>query len=102
MTSVSLTILMPEVAAAIRDLAAAVRANTQQEHNLMTTLADVQTKVSAQSAGIDSAVVLLNQLAQLVRDNAADPVALAALADELDAKTAALAAAVAADAVPTP
>ena len=40
---------------------------------------------------------LLAQLAQLVRDNASDPVALAKIADDIDANAAALAAAVVAN-----
>lgn len=52
-----------------------------------------------------SAITLLNQLSQLIRDNANDPAALAALADRLDAQQQALADAVVANtpaAPPTP
>lgn len=44
-----------------------------------------------------SAAVLIGSLAQFIRDHADDPVALNAKADELDASTNALAAAVAAN-----
>lgn len=58
------------------------------------------TEVSETSGVIDSAIVLLNGLAQQIRDLRTDPVALAALADSLDAKQAELADAVAANTTP--
>jgi hypothetical protein len=50
---------------------------------------------------VDSAVTLITGLAQQIRDLQNDPVALAALANSLDAKANELAAAVAAN-TPTP
>src|SRR2546425_3184731 len=44
-----------------------------------------------------SAVTLLGQLSQLIRDNAEDPTALNKIADDIDADTAAIAAAVVAN-----
>lgn len=44
-----------------------------------------------------SAITLLNSLSQLIRDNATDPAALTALADQLDAQQQALADAVVAN-----
>jgi len=44
-----------------------------------------------------SAITLLNNLSQLIRDNATDPAALNALADQLDAQQQALADAVTAN-----
>ena len=59
------------------------------------------TEVTEIGAVVDSAVALINGLAQQIRDLATDPAALNALADELDTKANALAAAVAAN-TPTP
>lgn len=53
--------------------------------------------VAALTTAEQSAVALLNQLSQLIRDNAEDPTALNKLADDIDADTAALAAAVTAN-----
>ena len=61
----------------------------------------LQTEVSEMAGVVDSAVVLINGLAQQIRDLATDPAALNAMADDLDAKAGALAAAVAAN-TPTP
>ena len=61
------------------------------------TLDDIQAKVTAETSVIDSAVTLLGQLAQLIRDNANDPTKLQALADSIDADTGKLAAAVTAN-----
>lgn len=47
-----------------------------------------------------SAAVLIGSLAQFIRDNANDPVALQAKADELDASSTALANAIAANPAP--
>ena len=58
-------------------------------------------EVTEMGAVVDSAVTLINGLAQQIRDLATDPAALNGLADELDAKANALAAAVAAN-TPTP
>ncbi len=57
----------------------------------------VQTEVTEISGTVDSAVALLEKLAQLIRDNATDPAALNKIADDLDAKGNALAAAVVAN-----
>ena len=59
------------------------------------------TEVSETKTVVDSAIALLGQLAQLIRDAASDPAAINALADELDAKSNELAEAVAAN-TPTP
>lgn len=58
-------------------------------------------EVSETSTAIDSVLALVEGLAQQIRDAADDPVKLNALADELDAKQQAIAAAVAAN-TPTP
>ena len=57
----------------------------------------VQSEVTEISGTVDSAVALLEKLAQLIRDNAGDPAALNKIADDLDAKGNALAAAVVAN-----
>ena len=56
-----------------------------------------ETKGAAQSA-----ITLLNGLGQYIRDNLSDAAALTALADELDAAQADIAAAVTANPLPTP
>lgn len=57
----------------------------------------LSTEVAENGAVIDSAVALINGLAQQIRDLKDDPAALAALADSLDAKSNELANAVAAN-----
>jgi TolA-binding protein len=61
----------------------------------------LQLEVSEMAGVVDSAIVLINGLAQQIRDLAGDPEALNAMADELDAKAGALGSAVAAN-TPTP
>lgn len=67
-------------------------------------LAVLQQEVSETKTVIDSAILLLQGLKQKLDEAiaAGDPAALKALSDELDAKTNALAAAVAANTPPTP
>lgn len=60
-------------------------------------LTRISAEVSEISTVTDSAIALLNDLSQRIRDNATDPAALNALADALDSKGNALAAAVAAN-----
>jgi len=57
----------------------------------------LQQEVAETKTVIDSAIVLLGQLADLIRQNATSPAALNALADDLDAKQAQLAAAITAN-----
>lgn len=64
-------------------------------------LARLTTEVQEMAGVVDSAVALINGLAQQIRDLATDPAALNALADSLDSKAGELAAAVAANS-PTP
>ena len=64
-------------------------------------LARLSTEVSEIGTVVDSAVSLINGLAQQIRDLATDPAALNALADSLDTKAGELAAAVVAN-TPTP
>ena len=67
----------------------------------MATLADLQTAVTAEDTAIDAAIVLLNGLAQQIKDLTPNQAAIDALAADVSAKTAALAAAVTAN-TPTP
>jgi hypothetical protein len=60
-------------------------------------LARLQTEVEEMSSVVDSAITLINGLAQQIRDLMNDPAALAALADSLDSKAGELAAAVVAN-----
>jgi uncharacterized protein YoxC len=54
-------------------------------------------EVSETSTAVDSIIALVEGLAQQIRDNVSDPAALTKLADELDAKQQAIAAAVSAN-----
>lgn len=63
----------------------------------MQELDDLTREVAETGTVIDSAIALLGQLAALIRANATDPTALRALATDLDAKQAALAAAITAN-----
>ena len=77
----------------------------QRTLQLMTDLTRLTSEVTEIGTTVDSAVALLGQLAQLIRDNATDPAALNSLADSLDSKGNELAAAVVAntpEAPPTP
>jgi hypothetical protein len=58
------------------------------------------TEVSETKTVVDSAITLLGGLSQQIRDLKDDPAKLSALADDLDAKTNALAAAVAENTTP--
>lgn len=64
-------------------------------------LARLQTEVAEMAGVVDSAIVLIQGLAQQIRDLAGQPAELTKLADDLDAKAGALAAAVEAN-TPTP
>lgn len=63
----------------------------------MADLTRLTAEVTETTTAIDSAIVLLGQLADLIRANATDPAALDALADQLDTEGNALAAAVVAN-----
>lgn len=62
----------------------------------------LETEVAEIGTVVDSAVTLLNSVAQDIRDNIANQAKLGALADNLDAKAAALGAAIEANTTPTP
>lgn len=62
----------------------------------------LETEVSEIGTVVDSAVTLLQAVAQDIRDNVANQAKLGALADSLDAKAAALGAAIEANQAPTP
>lgn len=69
----------------------------QMEERIMKELDDLSTEVEETRTGIDSAIVLLNGLSQLIKDAGTDPAKLKELTDSLDAKNAELAAAVVAN-----
>jgi predicted phage tail protein len=69
----------------------------QFERTQMADLSAVQAEISENGDVVNSAVTLLQNLSQLVREAAGDPAAIQALADQLDAQTQALAQAVAAN-----
>lgn len=60
-------------------------------------LSALSTEVEQNASAIDSAAVLLGTLSQQIRDLSTDPAALQALADQIDANTATLTTAVAAN-----
>lgn len=62
----------------------------------------LETEVAEIGTVVDSAVTLLNSVAQDIRDNIANQAKLGVLADNLDAKAAALGAAIEANTTPTP
>jgi predicted RNA-binding Zn ribbon-like protein len=62
----------------------------------------VQTEVTEIGGAVDSAIALIEKIAQMIRDNATNPAALNKIADDLDAKGTALAAAVVANDPDTP
>ena len=62
----------------------------------------IESEVTDISGAVDSAIALLGKLADLIRNNAGDPVRLNKIADDLDAKGQALAAAVVANDPDTP
>lgn len=67
------------------------------QEKIMSLLSDVQADVAAEDTVIDSAITLLKGLKDALDAAGTDPVALAALKTDLEAKTSALAAAVAAN-----
>lgn len=67
---------------------------------VMATLADIQAKVAAETTVEQSAITLLQELSQQLKDalaNGADPATLQAIADNLDQNNANLAAAITAN-----
>ncbi len=70
--------------------------NTQGEQ-IMSKITDLQAAVAASDAVIQSAVLLINGLAQQIKDAGTDPVALAAVIADIEANKQALADAVAAN-----
>lgn len=63
----------------------------------MATLDQLTADVAADTNAVNSAITLLTNLAQALKDAGTDPVALKALTDTLEANTAALSAAVVAN-----
>lgn len=84
--------------AALGPVLEAIEALGQKVHNMaedfQAAMGRITTEVAENSDGIDSAVTLLENLSQLIRDNRTDPAALTALADSLDRQSGELAAAV--------
>lgn len=78
----------------IRSQLAAIR---QQEVQELATLADLKAKVEQEDTVIDSAVTLIQGLAQQVKDLTPDQAAIDALAADIDAKSQALADAITAN-----
>ena len=77
----------------------------QKEGQLMAAIDDIQADVTAEDTVIDSVITLLTQLTGALKDAGVDPVKLAALRNDIQTKTKALANAVVANtpaAPPTP
>ncbi len=74
----------------------------QEMKQMSAELDRLTTEVGETGTVVDSAIALIQGLAEQIRQLATDPVALGKLADDLDAKTNALAAAVEANTTPTP
>lgn len=93
-----------EVLQILNNILSHVTTLTKEVKVMSAELDRLTTEVSENNSAIDSAIVLINGLAQQIRDLATDPAALNALADSLDAKSNELAAAVAANTpdAPTP
>lgn len=91
--------------AANADILAALTKLFNQGTNMSAELDRLTTEVAETKAGVASAITLIQGLAQQIRDNANDPAALKALADDLDASQTDLANAVTAagtNPAPTP
>lgn len=84
----------------LEEILALLKQSKQRELDMAADLSALTTEVEEAAGVQQSAVTLLEGLAQAVRDAGTDPAALAALASQLDASTAALAAAVEANALP--
>lgn len=82
--------LPPEVVSLVRDIKRTLKL-------MAANLDRITSEVEQMGDAADSAVALLQRLAQLLRESATDPAAIEALADDLDAKGSALAAAVVAN-----
>jgi hypothetical protein len=68
------------------DITAALSTLLEQGVTMSAELDRLTTEVAETKAGVASAIRLIQGLAQQIRDNATDPVALNALADDLDAQ----------------
>lgn len=69
----------------------------QKEGQLMAAIDDIQADVTAEDTVIDSAIVLINGIAAAIAAAGVDPAKLAALRNDIQSKSSALAAAVAAN-----
>ncbi len=69
-----------------------IRSIENKEETIMTTLADIRDRVAAEHTVGQSAIALLQQIAQMLRDALAsqDPAAFQEIADMLDSDTQAL------------
>ncbi len=85
------------VEAQLSDISAKLGLLVNATRNIMATLDALTAQVAANKTVIDSAVVLINGIAARIAAAGADPVALAALVDNLKASDEALATAVAAN-----
>lgn len=96
-----LDIRIPELDAKLDAILLTLRALTQREVLMSQQLDDLTAQVRANSTVLQSAITLINGIADRIKAAGTDPVALQALTDELAAKDADLSAAVVANTPPT-
>ena len=90
------------LAAKLDALAAKVDQLTSKENIMAATLDDVLKLTQDEAGTVASAVTLIEGAAALIKANASDPAKIQAIADQMTKNSAALAAAVAANPLPTP
>lgn len=82
----------PDFMSALGDIVKKLTSIERKVTTMSAELDRLSAEVAETKTVVDSAIVLIEGMAKMIRDNAANPAALKALADELDAKTNALAA----------
>lgn len=88
---------LDEVIVLLKALTRETRKQTKDGKAIMADLSNITAKVAANGSVIGSAVALIEQIAEALRNAGSDQGAIDALAADLDAQAAALAAAVAAN-----
>lgn len=96
----ALAVMIERLDAKVDDLAGRIHHLIRMERQEMSDLSTLQAAVEADTAVDQSAITLINGLADQLRAAANDPAAIQALADQLTANAAGLAAAVAAPGTP--
>ena len=94
---VSIIVLLAVNALALFCVAGAIRSHTEEVENMTEALDKLTAQVAASNSAVDSAITLINTLADEIRNNVDDSDALNALADSLNQKSGELANAVVAN-----